>query len=255
MQAVQPPPTTASTKLYLETKYDGERMQIHVDMGNLVQPVTIFSKSKRDSTMDRQATHAYVPSYTYNTLLLLTVKRIRIILCALGLASLTLLAHPSTKHLAERYRVPHANHPRGSPPQRVILEAEMVAYNEAEGSIDEFAYLSECEQRCPSAHSQPGKSKKRGASPQDALLDSSQMSSSDSQRRSKGKDAPVRHLAVVFFDCLLVDERSLILGTSLTNVDTLDANFVTQIRTRPDEQCWKASLCRLMDMWVSHGRV
>ena len=152
------------------------------------------------------------------------------------------------KHLAERYRTALTSASRGPPSQRVILEAEMVAYNEAEGSIDEFAYLSECDRSGPSAHSQPGHSKKRARSPQEALLDSSQMSSSDSRGRSRGRDAPMRHLAVVFFDCLLVDDNSLILGMSLTNLDTFHADLVTQIRMRPDEQCWKGSSCQLMDM-------
>lgn len=47
-----------SETVWAETKYDGERAQIHVE----VRPdgsshITIFSKSKRDSTHDRQAVH------------------------------------------------------------------------------------------------------------------------------------------------------------------------------------------------------
>jgi len=43
--------------VYAETKYDGERMQIHIDLGrDPSDQIKVFSKSKRDSTMDRYAT-------------------------------------------------------------------------------------------------------------------------------------------------------------------------------------------------------
>jgi DNA ligase-4 len=39
---------------YVETKYDGERMQIHVNLSlPLDKQVQIFSKSRKDSTKDR----------------------------------------------------------------------------------------------------------------------------------------------------------------------------------------------------------
>jgi ATP-dependent DNA ligase len=43
-----------------ELKYDGERMLIHYDSSNTDQPVQIFSKSRRDSTMDREQAHLIV---------------------------------------------------------------------------------------------------------------------------------------------------------------------------------------------------
>jgi len=48
-----------STKVWAETKYDGERAQIHVQLppGGGPAKITIFSKSKRDSTEDRYAVH------------------------------------------------------------------------------------------------------------------------------------------------------------------------------------------------------
>lgn len=50
--------------LFVETKYDGERLQIHVDRSkNLCQPeIKIFSKSGRDSTLPRQGCHAQILS-------------------------------------------------------------------------------------------------------------------------------------------------------------------------------------------------
>lgn len=54
-----------SDKVWVETKYDGERTQIHVELvsteGQLCRPkITIFSKSGRDSTLDRFGIHSWV---------------------------------------------------------------------------------------------------------------------------------------------------------------------------------------------------
>ena len=49
---------SGADKVWMETKYDGERAQIHVwleDGG--VSHIKIFSKSGRDSTMDRYGVH------------------------------------------------------------------------------------------------------------------------------------------------------------------------------------------------------
>jgi DNA ligase 4 len=51
-----------SSKVWAETKYDGERAQIHVEVSDDGSSrITIFSKSKRDSTEDRYAIHRFVP--------------------------------------------------------------------------------------------------------------------------------------------------------------------------------------------------
>ncbi|TFK71618.1 DNA ligase/mRNA capping enzyme [Pluteus cervinus] len=50
-----------SRELWAETKYDGERAQIHVEMLPDHPPkITIFSKSKRDSTFDRWGIHPLI---------------------------------------------------------------------------------------------------------------------------------------------------------------------------------------------------
>ncbi|KAF8074808.1 hypothetical protein FPV67DRAFT_1777589 [Lyophyllum atratum] len=46
-----------SRQIWAETKYDGERAQIHVEVQENRTNITIFSKSKRDSTWDRKAVH------------------------------------------------------------------------------------------------------------------------------------------------------------------------------------------------------
>ncbi len=55
-----------STKLWVETKYDGERAQIHVEVDERGKSrITIFSKSRRDSTMDRFGVHQCVYSFLF----------------------------------------------------------------------------------------------------------------------------------------------------------------------------------------------
>jgi DNA ligase 4 len=50
-----------SDRVWAETKYDGERAQIHVEVRfDNSSDITIFSKSKRDSTQDRYAVHDIV---------------------------------------------------------------------------------------------------------------------------------------------------------------------------------------------------
>ena len=47
-----------SSRVWAEIKYDGERAQIHVQIQDNGTPkITIFSKSRRDSTLDRIAIH------------------------------------------------------------------------------------------------------------------------------------------------------------------------------------------------------
>ncbi|KAJ7180474.1 hypothetical protein C8R46DRAFT_1069579 [Mycena filopes] len=51
----------ASKAVWAETKYDGERAQIHVQLLDRNRSrITIFSKSKRDSTLDRHAVHSVI---------------------------------------------------------------------------------------------------------------------------------------------------------------------------------------------------
>ncbi|KAJ3500871.1 hypothetical protein NLJ89_g9598 [Agrocybe chaxingu] len=52
-----------SQTVWAETKYDGERAQIHVTVDtDGSSHITIFSKSKRDSTLDRHAVHSVIRS-------------------------------------------------------------------------------------------------------------------------------------------------------------------------------------------------
>ncbi|KAJ2919477.1 hypothetical protein MD484_g929, partial [Candolleomyces efflorescens] len=52
----------STRRVWAETKYDGERAQIHVSVptGGGKPHITIFSKSKRDSTLDRHDVHSLI---------------------------------------------------------------------------------------------------------------------------------------------------------------------------------------------------
>ncbi|KAL5492554.1 hypothetical protein ACEPAI_4001 [Sanghuangporus weigelae] len=102
-----------STSVWAETKYDGERMQIHVSLNERGESeITIFSKSRRNSTMDRIATHWIIRE-------------------ALRLNH----DHPET--CARARATTHRN-----VLSTVILEAEMVAYDRTSG-VDEFWRIRE----------------------------------------------------------------------------------------------------------------
>ncbi|WVQ96118.1 hypothetical protein IAU59_003220 [Kwoniella sp. CBS 9459] len=112
-------------EIWAETKYDGYRMQTHVDAScpGSEPRITLFSKSTRDSTQDRLNTHS-------------------IILAALGLPIAPHL--PTHLSLKERTGLPYV---RQRNVRSVILEAEVVPYNESnrEGGrdpgIEEFWWL------------------------------------------------------------------------------------------------------------------
>jgi len=91
--------------VWAETKYDGERAQIHVEVqSDNSSHIRIFSKSKRDSTQDRHAVHDIV-------------RR------ALGLLSPNSQLRREIKMIQVK--------------QNVILDAEMVAFRgvQVDGSI------------------------------------------------------------------------------------------------------------------------
>ena len=95
----------------------------------------------------------------------------------------------------------------------IVLEAEMVAYNEANDLIDEFAYIPEC---AGFASAGPVAAKMKyvyvvnDAQPLSEsrnspdLLDSSQTTSRSSTQ------TPERHLAIVLFDLLILNGKSLV---------------------------------------------
>lgn len=137
--------------VWAETKYDGyrwvpgscrgvrdsfRRMQIHVEVRpeNDVR-LAIFSKSRRNATVDRLNTHAWVICLPLSDEL-----TTRIVLSTLGLPVPTHLpVHPS---LASR-----TSPPRKRIARSIILEAEVVPYNEGSRAggrgpgVEEFWWL------------------------------------------------------------------------------------------------------------------
>ncbi|WVF68578.1 hypothetical protein IAT40_003347 [Kwoniella sp. CBS 6097] len=157
-----------ASEIWAETKYDGYRMQIHVyaSCANMNPKISVFSKSMRDSTQDRINTHS-------------------IILSALDLpVGQHLPAHPA---LREGTAAPFIRRRRIT---SVILEAEVVSYNESSRDggrgpgVEEFWWLGLAGVTAnPLIRDFPGSAMPRNRS---------------------------RHLCLVFFDILLVDSQSLL---------------------------------------------
>ncbi|KAJ9104309.1 hypothetical protein QFC20_004591 [Naganishia adeliensis] len=144
-------------EIWAETKYDGERMQIHVWRHHGRPCVKIYSKSKRDSTEDRKETHNII----------------------LGSIGLPLTNAPHHHLLSQRLETL----PAGPDVTSVILEAEMLPYNESDRQgghgpgIEEFWHLTNLSAR--------------GGQPRDRF-------------------AGARHLFLSYFDILHYNGRSLL---------------------------------------------
>ncbi|KII85754.1 hypothetical protein PLICRDRAFT_700571 [Plicaturopsis crispa FD-325 SS-3] len=150
--------------VWAETKYDGERAQIHLQVAvDGSSYITIFSKKKNESTMDRYAVHHII----------------RDALC-----------------------LPHgAGISSSKVKKNIILDAEMVAFSDATQRVDEFwriRSLVESTGRGPRA------SRFKRAPPQ-APDAESQFSLA-----SNASDCGTRHLALIFFDVLVLDDASLL---------------------------------------------
>ncbi|KZW03301.1 hypothetical protein EXIGLDRAFT_828657 [Exidia glandulosa HHB12029] len=149
-----------SDVIYAETKYDGERMQIHVDMSlPFDQQIRIFSKSKRDSTGDRDA----------------TIPLIRDAL-------------------------------RDNDTMTAILEAEMVAFSDELGRVDEFW-------RIRSLVESTARSVRRRVIPKEAHVQNTQsqvQGATQSSMISNASASGTRHLAVVFFDVLTLNGECML---------------------------------------------
>ncbi|KAF8159724.1 hypothetical protein B0H34DRAFT_704613 [Crassisporium funariophilum] len=126
--------------VWAETKYDGERAQIHVEMRADGSPhITIFSKSKRDSTYDRHAIHS-------------------IILAALGLSQTDTISQASMGLQTLKVN------------QNVILDAEMVAFRG--NKIEELWHIRRLVET--TAHGVRGRRRSHLVVPDDDMLESMQ---------------------------------------------------------------------------------
>ncbi|KAM5530825.1 hypothetical protein V8D89_015515 [Ganoderma adspersum] len=165
-------------KIWIETKYDGERAQIHVRLEDDGLPrIKIFSKSGRDSTLDRAGIHT-------------------IICDALGVPR-----RPSMLTRAHSAFIARGVAPAFA--KDIIIEAEMVAFSDVLGQIDEFwrirSLIGSTAMGVRHKSTLPRLSSDRG------IVESQQ------SLVSNASDGGTRHLALVFFDVLLLDGVSLLL--------------------------------------------
>lgn len=136
---------------------------------------------------------------------LITFVGHRIILAALG-QPIPTSAEPSE---LEARAAEAAAMNLGTPPPVIssaILEAEVVVYNEREERIDPFYFVNSCLKaggELGALHEQ-----------EDDDHDLDEISSQSSLGSALPYSVPVRHLAVVFFDCLGINERHLLCGKS-----------------------------------------
>ncbi|KAI0272640.1 hypothetical protein BC834DRAFT_356527 [Gloeopeniophorella convolvens] len=173
--------------VWAETKYDGERAQVHVCVlpGGAPQ-ITIFSKSGRDSTLDRRAVHP-------------------IILDALGLSL-------GSSSGSDR-----------PPVQDIIVEAEMVAYSDVHDRVDEFWRIrSLIESTAKGGRARRARPPRKNPDADHKLCACGHhilslfpsliipCSSSQSSLISDAAGDGERHLALVFFDILFLNGTSLL---------------------------------------------
>ncbi|GAA5897078.1 hypothetical protein JCM8208_006163 [Rhodotorula glutinis] len=196
----------------VETKYDGERLQIHVDLSlPPLEQIRIFSKSGRDSTETRH--------------LLKPIIRASL---DLPLDPLTRALHPL---LYDRLVASASSRaPVAYPPTRLILEGEMVPYDESRSRIDEFWKLAFAKGGAALPPGMAGTPSERPPGKDDGqeTQETGGTGATPSPRRSRRlverdvpdedeeeaapKDDPARnlHLMVVWFDLLLLDDESLL---------------------------------------------
>ncbi|GAA5862001.1 hypothetical protein JCM1840_006904 [Sporobolomyces johnsonii] len=167
----------------VETKYDGERLQIHIDLSlPSTEQIRIFSKSGRNSTEDRR-------------------RLLPIIRASLGLSFDAHLLLASRLH-------PSRHSSSSSPPTKLVLEGEMVPYDESRSCIDEFWKLACAKEGRDVSHKErqnDGAGREEEESHQTGLT-----GKTPSPRRAKKEDPPSVHLMVVWFDVLMIEDESLL---------------------------------------------
>ncbi|THH19263.1 hypothetical protein EW146_g1886 [Bondarzewia mesenterica] len=166
-----------SKKIWAETKYDGERAQIHVQIcPNGYVDVKIYSKNARDSTSDRHAVHPTI------------------------LETLNLIQRPENLPVDQHW--PQKN---GKISCNVVLEAEMVAFSETCDRIDvtdaEFWHIrSLITSTAAGVRRRLQLPKRKSENPKTSQI----------SLISDGSDDAKRHLALVFFDILVLESESLL---------------------------------------------
>ncbi|QRV88820.1 ATP-dependent DNA ligase [Ceratobasidium sp. AG-Ba] len=197
--------SSGSERMFAEVKYDGERMQIHVDFSKPVQEqITIFSKNKRDSTWDRAGTHPIIQAALG---LPPDSKRPGIIVPSLLVERMTNKnSEDRSKHTPET--LPGVGEPTRVVRKSVILECEMVAYDELRGKIDEFWRVRSLVENTAIGV----RARRVQDEPEPESFPSNSTASQPNGQHHTAKPEPqaIRHLALVFFDILYLDGQSLL---------------------------------------------
>ncbi|KAH8110838.1 hypothetical protein DFH11DRAFT_1690667 [Phellopilus nigrolimitatus] len=173
----------SDASVWAEVKYDGERMQIHVIVDEEGRSeITIFSKSKRDSTLDRIATHWIIRE-------------------ALGLPQRDLTRVPVRAASRSKEAI-----------TSIIVEGEMVAYDKNTG-IDEFWRIRELVE----STAYGARSRNRQSRAETQYKERLNLLPSDAEG----------HLAIVFFDILFLNGRSLLFDVYSTRRSVLERVICT----------------------------
>ncbi|GAA5853542.1 hypothetical protein JCM5353_008815, partial [Sporobolomyces roseus] len=176
-----------SGEVAVETKYDGERLQIHIDLSlPRDRQIKIFSKSGRDSTETRQLLHP-------------------IIRASLGLDTGDRFESRQHSLLATRlHSLHHTSSSFDSTPQKLVLEGEMVPFNEDTQTIDEFWKLvyAKTDQR----FGQTGSTKRKN---DEETPETGETGGSGSMKQNGGGHHGDLHLKIVWFDALVLGEENL----------------------------------------------
>ncbi|KAG8692588.1 hypothetical protein FRC09_011098 [Ceratobasidium sp. 395] len=200
--------SSSATKAFAEVKYDGERirMQIHVDLSKPIQnQIIIFSKSKRDSTRDRAGTHPIIraalglppdPQLSGINVSPLLAKRIA------NRGDRTVWP----EHLPET--LPATHNTTRTVKDSVILECEMVAYDELRGKVDEFWRV----RNLVESTALGVRARKEQEEPEpDSIPSNSTLSQPGPEPNIHKPDSHnTCHLALIFFDILSLDGVSLL---------------------------------------------
>ncbi|GEM07306.1 ATP dependent DNA ligase [Rhodotorula toruloides] len=192
----------------VETKYDGERLQIHVHLSlPPPQQIRIFSKSSRDSTETRRG--------------LLPIIRASL---GLPLDPVTQALHPQLYKRLLHVLSGTASACPPIPPTKLVIEGEMVPYHEGRRQIDEFWKLGFAKAGGDApldAQSAKWTTRRRAAEEDDSFTTGAtpspnkpmqQQSPGSAQAAGEG-DALVGsnlHLMIVWFDVLVMDGESLL---------------------------------------------
>ncbi|KAK4047009.1 hypothetical protein OIV83_005695 [Microbotryomycetes sp. JL201] len=170
----------------VERKYDGERLQVHVDLSKRPdQQIQIFSKSNRDST------------------------EFRIRMLPIIRAALRIRAESYDRELQPLLlqRIDTVNEETSIDcPTKIILEGEMVPFNEGLQQIDEFWKL-------PFAKTAEDRIVRSPGSTRSSVVTGNTESQEDMAQpdsRGQGEQDTDLHLMAVWFDVLLVDTESLL---------------------------------------------